>query len=181
VLRKILCQAQEPAASRGLSLETIFVMQPTENWRGDDAMSCQDSMTTGLVDKEIRRRIRNARSEARMRTAAIVMRNPPRQHPLAPAGISSDARTDNAVNCVTRSTRSTVPEASQVSALHDIFEGLAIALNVRAKQSATAATVSVSGDHRSPGPSNSAGSADASPGQPFNMTSPLGLVLADTA
>jgi len=40
-----------------------------------DAMSGRDSMTIGLVDNESRRPIRNARPEAGMRAAAIVVQH----------------------------------------------------------------------------------------------------------
>ena len=67
---------------------------------------------------------------------------------------------ENATNCVTRSTWSSVPAASHLRPSHGSFESLAIPRNVRTKQSATAAVTSVSGDQRSPGPSNSAGAAE---------------------
>ena len=69
------------APSRCVGFETILVMQPSQNWRGDESMSWPNSMTNGPVDNEIRRRLGNARSEAGMRAAAIVVGNPPGQHP----------------------------------------------------------------------------------------------------
>ena len=71
------------------------------------------------------------------------------------------------VNCVTRSSRSSVPVTSQSSDIQDNLDAFATARNVRMKQSATAPTSNVSGDHRSPGPSNSAGDAGLKHRQPF--------------
>ena len=83
----------------------------------------------------------------------------PGRRPLRP--VPPDAPScRSAVNCVTRSTRSSVPVTSQSSDIQDNLDAFAIARNVRMKQSATAPTSNVSGDHRSPGPSNSAGDAD---------------------
>ena len=77
-----------------------------------------------------------------------------------PAGTTRCAVVSKCVNCVTRSTRSSVPVTSQSSEIQDNLDAFAIARNVRIKQSARAPTSNVSGDHRSPGPSNSAGDAD---------------------
>ena len=86
---------------------------------------------------------------------------------FAPTGTRRRARISNAVNCVTRSTRSTVPVASQASEVHGSLDILAIPRKVRMKQSATAATRSVSGDQRFPGPPNSVGGArETSVGSP---------------
>jgi hypothetical protein len=69
------------------------------------------------------------------------------------------------VNAVTCSTLSSVPPTSQRREIQDSFDARAIARKVRTKQSATAATSSVSGDQKPPGPLNSGGGADASGGE----------------
>jgi hypothetical protein len=90
---------------------------------------------------------------------------------LTPEGTTSRTRTRNRVNCDARSTRSKVPLTSQRSEVQGNSNARAIDRNVNTKQSATAATSSVSGDQRSPGPSNSAGGAECSSGNPSPRSS----------
>lgn len=71
-----------------------------------------------------------------------------------PAPIGSLALISKAVKEVTRSTRSSFPSIEHSRSSHSIFEALAIARKVIAKQSATEATNKSSGDHLSPGPPN---------------------------
>ena len=67
---------------------------------------------------------------------------------------------------------------SQVMFSHSSFAALATALNDRMKQSEIAADNSVSGDHRSPGPPNSAGPADSSAASPGLVSSTRPSLLA---
>src|SRR4051812_27548505 len=88
-----------------------------------------------------------------------------------PAGNTSCAFKLIAVNRVNPSERSTVPVASQARLFHRSLDTLAIARNVNIRQSAAAATVNVSGDHKFPGPSNSAGGADVNGVNPGDVSS----------
>jgi len=63
------------------------------------------------------------------------------------------------VNCVTPSTRSNTPSTRHLRSLHSSLDARAIARKLSTKQSASDAQSSVSGDHTSPGPSNSGGGA----------------------
>src|SRR5262249_41121679 len=77
-----------------------------------------------------------------------------------PDGNARRARKWIWVKRVTPSTRSSTPSASQWTRSHGSFDARAIARKVRIKQSAEAATSSVSGDHWSPDPPNCAGGDD---------------------
>jgi hypothetical protein len=89
----------------------------------------------------------------------------------APNG--TERRTCNRISVkrVTPSKRSTAPVASQTTFVQEIFATLATARNVKTRQSATAATTNVSGDHRFPGPSNSRGGAEMSGFNPGDVIS----------
>src|SRR5579872_4545841 len=97
-----------------------------------------------------------------------------------PVGTSRRARTSNPTNRVLRSRRSKVPVTSQMSDVQAKPAARATARKVRIRQSPTAATSSVSGDHRSPGPSNGVGDSDGSVGNPspFRSTGPVSEPLA---
>ena len=100
----------------------------------------------------------------------------------APGEMVRVARTVKAVNWVPLSVRSSVPSTCHSSAVHSNFEALAMARKDNAKQSATAATSKVSGDHWSPGPPNSAGAAEANGCSPLldSLTLSSGLIDAVT-
>lgn len=89
----------------------------------------------------------------------------------------------NRVNRETRSGRSSVPVHVTSRVVHDIRDARVIPLNVNTKQSTTAATSSVSGDHLPPGPSNSGGVAVDMSGiaSPDRTTSPVGDDVEETA
>src|SRR5579859_2801417 len=97
-----------------------------------------------------------------------------------PVGTSRRARTSNPTNRVVRSTRSRVPVTSQTRDVQATPAARATARKVRIRQSPTAATSRVSGDHRSPGPSNGVGDADGSVGNPspWRSTAPVSAPLA---
>jgi len=99
-----------------------------------------------------------------------------------PLGTCRRARTSNPTKRVVRSMRSKVPVTSHSSDVQAKPDARATARKVRIKQSPTAATRSVSGDHRSPGPSNGIGDADRSVGNPpaFSSTSPVAEPFAAT-
>ena len=82
-----------------------------------------------------------------------------------PGGTLRLAKVVYPVNCVTPSTRSNTPSTRHSSSLHSSLEARAIARKLSTKQSASDAQSSVSGDHTSPGPSNSGGGAVAISGK----------------